>query len=187
MLEGDGHTLRVVSTQVLQRWKDMSDAHFVPRPLPGKQVHRRTAQDCAAAGLPVAVLDEDAAQQPQQQQQQLKRQPVPHWHGVVDATSPAMAVPDKQDVASQAATVSSPEQQLTYARPAAAHQCRRHKSSPLTEQCSDPDTDPERIDNGEAVSSGVCKFYVNSGRCPRGELCPHVHDASLRQRWLRDR
>ena len=105
----------------------------------------------------------------------------------VHTASPSAAFTANQEVATQGMNVGSLEQLFSLARLAAPRRCRHHDPSPGTEQCSDIGRDDDYVDDGAAHASGVCKYYVNSGRCPRGALCTHAHDASLRHRWLRDR
>ena len=192
MFEGNGHTLRVRSTQLLQRWKDMSDAHFVPRPLPRRRSLETITEDKPTVAYPalapdLAAVSLEQQQQQQQQQEEQQEQPVLRSPWAVSTATHGTRVPASQEVAMQNANVPLPQQLFSHAHLAARRRRSCRAASPFEEQCSDIDSIDECGDDAEAKQSGVCKYFVNSGRCPRGALCPHVHDASLRHRWLLDR
>ena len=79
------------------------------------------------------------------------------------------------------------EQALRLSHLAAPRRRRTRNAAVSTEPSSDSDSGSAHAVTPEMQSSGVCKYFVNTGKCPRGALCPHVHDASLQDQWLTDR
>ena len=54
------------------------------------------------------------------------------------------------------------------------------------------DLDPDPIQPQADQPIGHCKFFVNTGRCHRGELCPFLHCPpevlkEQRKEWLKER
>ena len=182
-------------SQVLQRWKDMTDAHFVPRPLPSPAdtlshmaaEGQAPAPAAAVRGL-LAGTDGNVQQQQQLQQQlQADSQTVLASYSGNSCTASDVAEPARelQERAGGPKTVCRPVMQLSSLSSCGpTPQCNSAASS---ERSSDPELGAARLAPSDAQSSGVCKYFVNSGKCPRGATCPHRHDTSLRQQWVADR
>ena len=180
----------MLSTQLLQRWKVTSEAHFVPRPLPRPKclqtstAPERTAPQPAAADLPAIIIRGHEQQHQQKHQLQLERQPAPQLHRAAKTASDGTAASASQQTLTHGNNAPSPEQLFGLACLATT---QRRSANESAQQYPDAHSKAECVHDADTYSIGVCKYYVNSGRCPRGALCPHAHDTSLRQRWLRDR
>ncbi len=184
-------------SQVLQRWKDMTDTHFVPRPLPRVANSRECGAAEQVAAPAVSHADTAATRQDTQQEQQQEKQQHQLGNGRPQRSDSISRSTDTgQTAAAQGSEGSGHNLEPTAAfldeAPTLSFLAVPRRRKPQitvlsAEYSSESDAGFGSVDNPRQHSSGLCKYFVNTGKCPRGALCPHRHEASLQQQWLRDR
>ena len=173
----------------------MTDVHFVPRPLP-RIADSRKCGEAEQVAAPAASHAEIAAtrQDTQEQQQQEKQQHQPgrsqrsdSMSRSTDSGQTAAAQESEGSGHNREPTAACLDETLTLSFLAVPRRRKPQITVLSAEHSSKLDTGFGHVDNPRQHSGGLCKYFVNTGKCPRGALCPHRHEASLQQHWLLDR
>ena len=174
----------------------MTDAHFVPRPLPRmEEAAKRSAADQVEAAGCVEHADTaatclDARHQEQQASQRADSGTTvaPDSGTTCICSGQTVAPPEMHSSGYVVEPASTPlRQPFSLAHLAVPRRRKTHNSVASTEHSSASDMGSASLDTSKRQSTGLCKFFVNTGKCSRGELCPHLHEAAQQQRWLKNR
>lgn len=160
------HTLQAAAVTVQQAWRDSYPlVSFTPQPSPLHE--KREAPGAQHGGEQVSSSPQPATRAARQQGG------AESWGSDQEQTSASLRT--------------SPAAAVAAAATAAATAMRPTQSAegPVLALEATPATAAAAA-RAAAERLAVCKFWVNTGRCAKGDACPHAHLQSgmLQQRWL---
>lgn len=217
LLEPDGRSLRVESTRIVACWKaDRTGASFVPRPLPhhsdaavhapagGERAAQQTAEDgtCSARAEAQDTRNRESVAEESQRSTPVHSGQLPT--GDTTRPSPVSATqgPDPHDGTSGGALDPAGAGDTPGSGPSAvapvpaglslAAVPSRVGGSRRRRPAAGVVDGEQQLQQLQQTLPGVCKFFVNTGSCPRGGQCPHLHPApeatlAVRKLWLTNR